>query len=479
MKKKRPPIVVILGSVDHGKTTLLDHIRKTNIADRESGGITQSIGAYEIVHNGEKITFIDTPGHAAFTAMRTRGCRCADIGVLVVAADDGVKPQTKESIATLKKAALPFVVAINKIDRPGASAEKVKTELTQAQVLLEGHGGNISYQEISAKTGKGVNELLDLILLTAEVEELTFEPSGPLQGFIIESHLDKRQGMIASTVIKNGTIEVGDEIHAGQTSGKVKSLVDFTGHRLQSATASSPVQILGLATLPKVGDTLGAGATTVTPAAPPEIIGETNDANRQEESFGLILRADVSGSLEALNQIIAGISAGHHASQDNYPLIRIIDQGVGEINDGDVKLAVSTKAVVVGFRTKVSKAAENVARAQEIKIINSDIIYDLIKEIELMLESRRERAVTGRLKILRNFGEKDNYQIIGGQVTEGLINNKSALEIMRNETMIGLGTVVNLQKDKGDVTTVAADHECGLLFDSKTLIRINDILIAH
>jgi translation initiation factor IF-2 len=516
---KRPPIVVVLGSVDHGKTTLLDHIRKSNVADREAGGITQAVGAYEIAHaphesqinadnktdqggtksakigadedqqksasnfmTPHKITFIDTPGHEAFTAMRTRGCHCADIGVLIVAADDSVKPQTRESIKILRESKTPFVVAINKTDLKNANIDKVKNDLMQEKVLLEGYGGDISFQEISAKTGAGIEELLDLILLVADVEGLTYNPKNPLEGFVLEAHLDKRRGVIASIIVQDGTINIGDEISAGGAGGKVKALTNFLGQRVKSATASSPVQVLGFESLPSVGDVVRAGKSqTETAEKTPEKITEINEesAGADTESIKLVLRADVSGSLEALAQIIEGISTNNRASSDTYPEINIVDKAVGEITDGDVKTAISTGATIIGFKSKVSKAAQNLARAREVKIVTSDIVYDLIKEVEGELEKLKEKAVTGKLEILAIFGKKEGKQIIGGKVTEGLIVNQAILDVERGDEIITTGKIVNLQHKKQDAKSVEAPKECGLLFEAKRDVKIGDILIAR
>jgi len=473
--KKRPPIVVILGSVDHGKTTLLDYIRKTNIADREAGGITQSIGSYEIEHNGEKITFIDTPGHAAFTKMRARGCYCADIGILMIAADDGIKPQTEESIKILRESKIPFIVAINKIDTPGANVEKIKNELIQKNVLLENYGGDVSFQEISAKTGKGVSDLLDLILLAAEVEELEYKPDGPVTGFILESKLDQRRGIIATAIITNGTLRKGETIGAGAAGGRVKALTDFLGRRIDSATASSPVQILGFESLPQIGDRLAPERISVSKER------EKTDSLplKDEPAVKIILRADVAGSLEALSETIQGLVQTLFESKDDYPKIYIIDEAVGDITDGDVKLAISTGALIVGFKTKTTKAAENLARGQKVRIINSGVIYDLIKTLEEDLEKLKQRAVAGKLEIMAIFGKKDGQQIIGGKISEGMIRNQTVLDIRRGDNIIGTGKIINLQQGKENAQTVESGKECGLLFDSKNNIKVGDVLIAH
>ena len=501
MLQKRPPVVVVLGSVDHGKTTLLDYIRKTNVAAKEAGGITQSTGAYEISHNGQKITFIDTPGHEAFFKMRSRGAKIADVAILVVAADDGVKPQTKEAIKITQESETPYIVAINKIDK-NPNLDKVKNDLMQAGVLLEGYGGNVSYQPISAKTGEGVNELLDLILLTADVEDLKYDPDQKAEGFIVESKLDSRRGIIAAAIIKNGTLKIGDEIAAGAVSGKIKSLETFFGEKIKQAEASSPVLITGFNSLPKIGEeffvgklahsagsgqALSAGSGQAekieTPAAK---TGAKINAAPDKESLNLIIKGDVSGSVEALSEIIKTLPAkAHSANSGQEKPIKIISESVGDISDGDVKLAISTDASIIGFKVKATKVAENLAQEHRIEIISSDIIYELLKLLEEKIVSSKQK-IAGKLEILAIFshrqgetGKKDKKQTIGGRVIEGEIKKNDFLQIERQGEKIGGAKVWNLQQNKKDVTRTEAGKECGLLVDSPVEIKIGDILISQ
>lgn len=461
---KRPPIIAVLGSVDHGKTTLLDYIRKTNIAAKEAGGITQSIGAYEILHNGQKITFIDTPGHEAFTTLRARGAQAADIAILVVAADDGVQPQTKEAIDHLRKSGTPFVVAINKIDKSGADVNRVKRELAKENVLLEGYGGDVSFQEISAKTGQGVSELLDLLLLAADMKNLQYNPKGRGEGFILEAKMDAKRGIVASAIVKNGELKIGDEIVAGSAEGRVKALENFKGEMIKKAEPSTPVTILGFKTLPKVGDVFVVGGKTV------ESERKNKTALPKEGALNIILRADVFGSLEALSQIVKNLPTKEGQE------INVIDENVGNISDGDVKLAASTKSIIVGFNVKTDKAASNLARAKGVSIITSNIIYDLTKALEEHLKSLE--LISGKVEILAVFSKKGNKQIIGGKVIEGEIKNHSRLGIERGGEIIGTGRVINLQQNKEDVQKVEAGNECGILFDSDIEIKKGDILLA-
>ena len=473
---KRPPIIVIIGSVDHGKTTLLDYIRKTNVAAKEAGGITQSVGAYEIEHEGRKITFIDTPGHEAFSKMKARGAKIADIAVLVVAADDGVQPQTKEAIKIIKESETPFVVAINKIDKvPDTS--KVKNELMQAGVLLEGYGGDISNQPVSAKTGEGMNDLLDLILLAADMEHLDYDPSHLGKGFVLEATLDSRRGPLATVIVTDGTIRRGDSIRTNEAFGKIKILENFLGKTIMEATASSPLRILGFETIPKVGEDFIAGPKLEpdisTKASPTKIKGPKTAAPEGQETIRLILKADTSGSLEALSEIIKNLP--HKESQN----IEIAEEAVGNIGDGDVKLAISTKATIIGFKTSASKAAETLARAHGVRLVQSKIVYELLKAIEETLESLHKKIIKGKLEILAVFSKKGTQQIIGGKVTEGAIVNNAVLEIQRKNDIIGSGKVLNLQQQKRDAKTVGAGNECGLLFDAKDEIKTGDVLILR
>jgi len=479
----RPPIVVVMGHIDHGKTALLDFIRKTNIMAKEAGGITQSIGAYEIAHNGKKITFIDTPGHEVFSKMRTRGAKVADLGILVVAADEGVKPQTKEAIEILNESKTPFVVAVNKIDKTNADIEKVKQELMQAGVLLEGFGGNISWQAISAKTGQGINELLDLILLAAEMEGLTYSPEAKARGIIIESKMDSSRGLTAITIVKDGILKVGDEITTASATGKVKILENFLGERVNELSPSSPALIIGFETLPQIGEEFFSGKIELVEIKPLQksafgrspvgreevgVSGQPVPSDTQtEQKINLILKADVSGSLEALSGIIK-----------TFPNIKIIGESVGDITDGDIKSAQNTGAVIVGFKTRVSKAAENLATAQGIKIITSEIIYELLKNLEDEFRAIEKPAVIGQLEILAVFDKKSGKrQVVGGRVILGTFKNNLSVKIQRQGQVISEGKIVNLQCQKQDVSQVSEEKECGLLLESDTIINIGDQII--
>lgn len=491
---KRPPIVVVVGHVDHGKTSLLDYIRKANVAAKEAGKITQSIGAYEIEHSPSpeasaerrKITFIDTPGHQAFSQMRIRGVKIADIAILVVAVDDSVQEQTREAIKVLEQTGTPFVVAITKLDKVNADINKVKNDLMQAQVLLEGYGGNISWQGVSSKTGEGINELLDLILLTAELEDLQYQPESPGRGFILESRVDSRKGAIATVIVTDGKLKVGDEICAAspQAGGlmrvKIKSLENFLGKPVKEAAPSSPVLIIGFKEAPPVGAELlvGGEILTTSPITPLQTQGPAVPVKSKEGLviINLILKADTRGSLEALSAITRNLplSPGYE--------VNIIDESIGEITDGDVKWASAgaEEAVIVGFRSKPSKAAADLAKIQNIKIIASDIIYELTKQLEDWIKNFGRKVISGDLEILAIFGKGGGReQTVGGKVAAGEVKNNAIFEIQRNGKEIGVGRIVNLQQQRKDTTKVEAGNECGLLAQSEMEIKIGDHLIFN
>jgi translation initiation factor IF-2 len=480
---KRPPVVVVMGHVDHGKTTLLDYIRKSTIAAREAGGITQSIGAYEITHpsagSGQvhKITFIDTPGHEAFSRMRSRCAQAADLAILVVAVDDGVQPQTKEVIATIQAAEIPYVVALNKVDKEGVDINKVKNELTAAGVLLEGYGGSVSFQPVSAKTGEGVNELLDLLILAADLGEHTAHLEALGSGVILESRLDNRRGILASGIIKEGTVRTGHYVRAGNAIGKIKGLEDFMGKRITEAVPSAPVLIFGFESLPKVGD---AFETSENPFPAPSVSGKNEKATtramgtKEGATVRLMLKADVSGSLEALEQIVASLPKPEAVE------VKVMDASVGDISDGDINFAASYGALVIGFKAKVTKAASTLAEAHQVRIVTSDIVYDLVKTLEDEFRRLDKTVIKGDLEILAVFGKKGGKdQIVGGKVVMGALENQASVGIERKGAYLGVGKIVNLQSQKKNVISLATGLEGGLLVDSEMVIKVGDHLIVR
>jgi translation initiation factor IF-2 len=487
----RPPVVVVVGHVDHGKTTLLDYIRKANVAGREAGGITQAVGAYEILHtpagagaNGapgepRKITFIDTPGHEAFSAMRSRGATIADLAILVVAADEGVRPQTREAIKILEETKTPFVVALNKIDKAGpAGVEKTKGDLAAANVLVEGYGGTISWHGISAKTGEGVDDLLDLVLLTADVEELTYDPGAAGSGFVLEVKRDPRRGIEASVIIKDGTLRRGDSIATATAGGKVKILEDFNGAAVGELTPSAPALIIGFETLPQVGEEFTVGAVHDPSRRPPITSrGVTGIAPKNANTLNLVLKASDAGSLEALSIVLKSVQPQGGKE------VHIVDESVGDITDGDIRHASATGATVIGFKNRVEKGARILADAQSVEIITSNIVYDLSKAVEEFLTGKRGAVSAGELEVLALFNqEKLDKQLVGGRVVMGTFRGKAAGEILRagadNQNVIaGAGRILELREKKEEITSAETGKEIGVLVSSTVAIQVGDRLV--
>ena len=485
----RAPVVVIMGHIDHGKSTLLDYIRKTTITEKETGGITQRISAYEVIHKDEngqdkKITFIDTPGHEAFSKMRERGAEIADIAILVVSASDGVKIQTIEAWKTIMESKIPCIVAINKIDKPDANIEKTKKELTENEIYLENYGGKIPFVEISAKVGAGVNDLLSLILILAEMENLTGNNELPASGFVIEVNLDSRRGIMATLVIKNGSIKKGMTIVVEGAICSTRIIENFLGKTIDEAVFSSPIRIVGFdkmprvgaqfKTFPKKGDALeyaknwGKLPSTKSGQASPKV--EENN----KKIIPIILKADVSGSIEAIEKEIAKIKS-------DTAEFKIIGKGIGPISESDIK-GVSSGAdiLVIGFNVKIDKSALEVAQKRGITISLFDVIYKMTEWLEVQIEERRPKIETmeiaGRAKIIRAFSRTKECQIVGGKVTEGKINLNSAVRIMRREFEIGRGKIVNLEKNKTKTSEVVEGAEFGMMIESKIEVVAGDIL---
>jgi len=496
--KTRPPIVVVMGHVDHGKTTLLDYIRKANIAAREAGGITQAVGAYEIEHGGRKITFIDTPGHEAFTSMRSRGAQVADLAILVVAADEGIKPQTKEAITIIEEAKTPFIVAFNKIDKTGGSIDKARNDLMAAGVLLEGFGGQVSFHGVSAKTGDGVSDLLDLIVLSADMmEDLKYDATAPASGYILEARRDSRRGIEASVIVKNGTLHRGDPVATASAHGKVKILENFLGKPVLELEPSAPAVIIGFETLPAVGEEFFVGEAGVSGRplaaavhnAPNNAAGKTMGrlGEAKANTLNLILKSSDSGSLEALSLVLRGMD------QMGGKAVNIVEEAVGDITDGDVKHALATGAAIIGFKNKTERGARMLADAQQISIITSDIVYDLSKAVEEFLTGARGPAALGDLEVLAIFNqEKPDKQLIGGRVISGVVRAKAAFEILRAaaggttgpvadapKELVGNGRILGLREKKSEITQAEKGKEIGLLVSSHILVKIGDKIVVR
>ena len=489
--KTRPPVVTILGHVDHGKTTLLDTIRKTSVAMKESGGITQHISAYQVKKKGQLITFIDTPGHAAFSAMRERGVSLADIAVLVVAADDGVRPQTKEVIEYLLAKKIPVVVAINKIDKPGVNVQRVKQELAENGILLEEWGGQVLSSKVSAKQNIGIDDLLDNILLIAEVEDFKAGSERNALGIILEAHLDPHKGPVSTVLVKTGVLKEGQDVIAGATFGRVRRLEDFTGKRIPEARPGTPVSLIGLRATPNSNDILqvvasksigqtklnetkifshaesGSGLNTE------KIYSGLNSGNL--DKLNLIIKADVAGSLEAIQQILGEIKSDKVA-------IDYVGTGVGNITESDVRFATSSKSIIFGFNVEFTSVAKRMAESSNVEVKSYKIIYELIDDIKArllaMLPDEFEREDFGKMKVLAIFKTGKNDMIIGGRVTTGRVENNSLLEVERKDVIIGKGSMGNLQSNKVNVNDCTAPNECGITFVGETKIKVDDTLIS-
>lgn len=485
-KQVRPPIVVILGHVDHGKTSILDYIRKSKIAEKESGGITQHIGAYQVEHDGKTISFIDTPGHEAFSAMRSRGAKVADIAVLVVAAEEGVKPQTKEAIEVILRQQMPLIVAINKMDKPNALPDKVKKELAANNVLVESLGGEIPSIFTSTKTGLGINELLEMILLIAEMENFQGNKNQPASGVVIESKMDSRRGATATLLVKDGTLTNKDIVAAESAFGQIKTMENFQGQIVATAGPSTPVLVSGFNEVPPVGETwqamdsLEAARDKVAIKGPQEKQkrepAELLNIQEGQKVFNFILKADVFGSLEAIREVIKAVP-------QEEVLLRLIKAEVGDIGENDLKLAESAKAKVYGFRVKAPANIQELADRRGVKLGASNIIYELIQTIRhdasRLLSPEVVKQKLGQLKVLAVFKVNGQQQIIGGKVATGKIERGALVDIFRDKEFIGNGKITQLQQNKKDTSEVGKDRECGLAVESKDLIEKGDILDAY
>lgn len=482
--KPRPPIVAVMGHVDHGKTTLLDTIRKTNVAATESGAITQHIGAYQVEHQGRLITFLDTPGHEAFAAMRARGANVTDIIVLVVAADDSVKPQTAEVINRAKLTKTPLVVALNKIDKPDANPDKVKADLASLGVMVEDFGGQVPAVPISAKQGTGIDKLLEIILLTADVEDMKANPDGQTLGAVIDSHLSRGQGSVATVLVQNGTLKLGDPVVVGVSYGKIRTMEDAAGHKLKTAPPATPVLISGLSTVPEVGDILKVSASLEEAKQQAALIQKQERAKRlqsrpvlkvdpNKKEFKVILRADVQGSLEALADVLSKLGSEEVK-------LNIVDQGVGEITESDIQLAENTQSVILGFRTRISPAAAKMAKQRNVTVDVYEIIYELVEAVTSVLLAMMPVVVVvtvlGHAKIKAIFRTEKDAMIVGGVVTDGKVLDKKKFRILRDKTLFGEGKIEELQQNRVEVDEVTEGKECGLRVQTKSVIKAGDIL---
>ena len=492
----RPPVVCVMGHVDHGKTSLLDAIRETHVTDKESGGITQKIGAYMVDVDGQKITFLDTPGHEAFTAMRMRGAQATDIAILVVAADDGVMPQTIEAINHAKAAGVEIIVAVNKIDKPNANIEKVKQELTEYELIAEDWGGSTTFVPVSAHTKEGIDELLEMILLTAEVNELKANPNRKARGIVIEAELDKGRGPVATILVQKGTLRVGDAVAAGSCYGKIRAMIDDKGRRVKEATPSMPVEILGLNDVPNAGEIIMATdnekearniADTFIAEGKKKLLDDTKhkvslDALFEQIQAGnmkeldLIIKADVQGSVEAVKQSLVKLS-------NEEVIVKVIHGGVGNINESDVVLASASNAIIIGFNVKPDNQARIVAEREKVDLRLYSVIYNAIEDVEAalkgMLEPIYEEKIIGHAEIRQIFKASGVGNIAGAIVTEGRMTKDSIVRITRDKEQIYEGPIATLKHFKDDVKEVKAGSECGMVFENFGQIQEGDLVEAH
>ena len=489
----RPPVICVMGHVDHGKTSLLDAIRQSNVTSREAGGITQHIGAYLVEANGQRITFLDTPGHEAFTAMRMRGAQATDIAILVVAADDGVMPQTVEAINHAKAAGVEIIVAVNKIDKPSANVERVKQELSEYELIPEDWGGSTVFVPVSAHTKEGIPELLEMILLTAEVKELKANPNRKARGLVIEAQLDKGRGPVATVLVQKGTLKVGDSIAAGSCYGRVRAMMDDKGNRVKEAGPSTPVEILGLNDVPNAGEVFVAlqnekearsFAETFITEGKNKLIEDTKAKLSLDDLFSqikagnvkelpIIVKADVQGSVEAVKQSLVKLS-------NEEVVVKVIHGGVGTINESDVTLASASNAIIIGFNVRPDATAKSIADREKVDMRLYRVIYQAIEDVEAamkgMLDPIYEEQVTGHAVVRQTFKASGVGTIAGSYVLDGKITRGSKARITREGEQIFEGPLASLKRFKDDVKEVNAGYECGLVFEGFNDLKEDDMI---
>jgi translation initiation factor IF-2 len=485
--EERSPVIVVMGHIDHGKSTLLDYIRKTNVVQGEEGGITQKISAYELNWEKDgiqkKITFLDTPGHEAFSKVRLQGASIADVAILVVSAEDGIKEQTLESLKQIKEIGIPYIVAINKIDLPGANVEKVKNQLVENEVYVEGYGGDIPSVPISAKKGDGIDDLLDMILLVAEIQELKADRKKPAEGVVIEAHMDSKRGISATLIIKDGSIKTGECVVAENSFAPTKIMEDFAGKKITEASFSSPIQIVGWNKLPKVGAHFQTcpnkkEAVKLATSHKEEVIRKeiSDEENPDKVVIPVVIKVDVSGSISAIE---------HEISKMKLEMveIKILEKSIGNISEADIKrVGTAGKPIILGFNIGVGGDVEKLAEVHGIEIKTFSIIYKLTEYLEEVIKERSPKIemeeIIGKAKILKSFSQAKSKQVLGGKMREGLLKLGMTVNIYRQENKIGQGKILEIQTQKVKTTEVSGENEFGIKIDSKTEIAPGDFVEA-
>ena len=492
----RPPVVCVMGHVDHGKTSLLDAIRSSKVTEKEAGGITQHIGAYTVDVNGQSVTFLDTPGHEAFTAMRLRGAKSTDIAILVVAADDGVMPQTIEAINHAKAAGIDIVVAVNKIDKPSANVERVKQELTEYELIAEDWGGSTIFCPVSAHTGEGIDNLLEMLLLTAEMRELKANPNRKARGLVIEAKLDKGRGPVATILVQKGTLHVGDFIAVGPCHGKVRAMIDDKGRRINEAGPSTPVEIIGLNDVPNAGDIFISPKTdkeaktfaeTFIAEGKNRLVEETKSKMSLEDLFSqiqagnlkeldIIVKADVQGSVEAVKQSLVKLS-------NDEVIVKVIHAGVGAINESDVILASASNAIIIGFNVRPDNQARDIAERENVDLRLYRVIYQAIEDVEAamkgMLDPKYEEKVIGTVEVRQTYKASVIGTIAGSYVLDGMVTKNSSVRVTRGDDLIYDGPIASLKRFKDDVKEVKAGYECGIVLEKFNDIKEGDMMEVY
>ncbi len=481
-RQARPPVIAVMGHIDHGKSSLLDYIRKENVVAGEAGGITQALSAYIAEHNGRRITFLDTPGHEAFKTLRSRGAKAADIAILVVAADEGFMPQTQDALDAIQESGIPFIVAITKIDKNNADVERAKGSLLERGIYLEGLGGDIPYAPVSSKTGEGVPELLDLVLLAADIAEPSADPEASATGFVLESSQDPKRGASATLVVKDGTLATGGFVVAGGAYAPVRFIEDFRGKRVEAALPSEPARISGFSSLPEAGavftvagtkkeaEALARESAALASAAP-----AASAAAEGVAELPLIIKADVAGSIDAIQHELAKLS--HERAS-----LRIIATGVGSVSENDVKTARASGAVIIGFNTGVDAVARDLADREGVVVGTFDIIYKLSERVAELLSERAPvvdvETELGRAKVLKTFSSGSRKQVMGARLVSGAFTLGGQVKIVRGEEEVARGTITNLQQARADVKEIRTEGDFGLEIESKEDAKPGDFLVV-